>query len=282
MFTQEALDRAISEWLVRSDPSPERARREWATQGVALLPLGERFAAVRMPASVVHTAVQSEDGDQVAVSLGESLGGSIIYDRRVAGGTYYALVQGHAALVWPYGDVAVCLGRGTYLGVPRIDRQQPPGTYWVVPPRYEGDLCAPRAITALVREGQARLARRTETDGALAPARACANGSERTARTTTRAPWVLRLVTDRLPTSPAPTPPSPLTPPPRPPVTPTPSAEWSRWGSTEPRGRAVRRPCRAVGTGSSRSPRRRTTRRPTTNRTEPWPVPFWSSRPWRT
>ncbi|MGW0461152.1 putative ATP-grasp-modified RiPP [Streptomyces tendae] len=204
MFTQEALDRAISEWLVRSDPSPERARREWAAQGVALLPLGERFAAVRMPASVVHTAVQSEDGDQVAVSLGESLGGSIIYDRRVAGGTYYALVQGHAALVWPYGDVAVCLGRGTYLGVPRIDRQQPPGTYWVVPPRYEGDLCAPRAITALVREGQARLARRTETDGALAPARACANGSERTARTTTRAPWVLRLVTDRLPTSPAP------------------------------------------------------------------------------
>lgn len=182
MFTQEALDGAISEWLARSDPSPERARREWATQGVALLPLGERFAAVRMPARVVHAAVRSEDEGRVAVALGESLGGSIIHDRLVSGGTYYALVQGHAALAWAYENIAACLGRGTYLGVPRIDRQGPPGTYWVVPPRYEGDLCAPRAITALMGEGQTRLARQAEQ---------------------LEAPWALRLVTDRMPISPA-------------------------------------------------------------------------------
>ncbi|MFF8571210.1 putative ATP-grasp-modified RiPP [Streptomyces sp. NPDC015408] len=178
MFTQEALDGAISEWLARSNPSPERARREWATQGVALLPLGERFAAVRMPARVVHAAVRSDDEDQVAVALAESLGGSIIHDRLVSGGMYYALIQGHAALAWAYEDVATCLGHGTYLGVPRIDRQGPPGTYWVVPPRYEGDLCAPRAITALMRDGQTQLARQAEQ---------------------AEAPWALRLVTDRLP-----------------------------------------------------------------------------------
>ncbi|MFD7058519.1 hypothetical protein [Streptomyces sp. NPDC059906] len=169
MFTQEALDRAISEWLARSSPSPERARREWASQGVALLPLGERFAAVRLPARVVHAAVRSKDRDQIAVALGESLGGSIIHDRRAAGGTYYVLVQGHTALVWPYADLATCLGHGTYLGVPRIDRQEPPGTYWVVPPRYEGDLCAPRAITALVQDGQTRLAQRSEQFGLSLP-----------------------------------------------------------------------------------------------------------------
>jgi hypothetical protein len=134
---------------------------EWATQAVALLPLGERFAAVRMAADVVHSAVGSADRDEVAVRLGELLGGSIIYDRRVMGGTYYALIQAHAGLVWAYEDVATCLGQGTYLGVPRLSRQQPPGSYWVVPPRYEGDLCAPRAIVALIETGQSRLSEQT-------------------------------------------------------------------------------------------------------------------------
>ncbi|MFV0135779.1 hypothetical protein ACLGIH_21605 [Streptomyces sp. HMX87] len=157
MYTQEALDRAIAGWLAGTHPMPARAWQEWDAQGVALLPLGQRIAAVRMSSKVVHAAVGSADRDRVAVALGESLGGSIIFDRRVADGTYYALIQGHAGLVWAYSDVAPCLGHGTYLGVPRIDRQQPPGTYWVVPPRYEGDLCAPRAITALLQRGRARL-----------------------------------------------------------------------------------------------------------------------------
>ncbi|WP_369389482.1 hypothetical protein AB5J72_19070 [Streptomyces sp. CG1] len=94
----------------------------------------------------------------MAPALGESLGGSIIYDRRALGETYYALIQAHAGLVWAYSDFATCLGEGTYLGVPRLDQQQPPGTYWVIPPRYEGDLCAPRSIIALIGTGRARQA----------------------------------------------------------------------------------------------------------------------------
>ncbi|MFF7972784.1 hypothetical protein [Streptomyces sp. NPDC007905] len=158
MDTQKALDRAIAAWLARAHPTPELARTEWAIQGVALLPLGDRFAAVRMPADVVHAAVAACDRDEVAAALGEILGGSIIYDHRVTGGTYYALIQGHAGLVWAYDDIATCLGHGTYLGVPRLDQQQPPGTYWVIPPRYEGDLCAPRSIIPLVELGRSRLA----------------------------------------------------------------------------------------------------------------------------
>jgi hypothetical protein len=155
--TQAALDRAIGEWLLRVHPNPEQARTEWSIQGVALLPLGIRFAAVRMPAEVVHAAVDSCDRDQVACAVGQLLGGSIIYDRRATGGTYYALIQAHAGLVWAYEDIATCLGRDTYLGVPRLDQQQPPGTYWVVPPRYEGDLCAPRSIVSLMKRGRSRL-----------------------------------------------------------------------------------------------------------------------------
>nr|WP_285562305.1 hypothetical protein [Streptomyces hygroscopicus] len=151
------MDRAIGEWLARVHPAPEQARAEWTTQGVALLPLGVRFAAVRMPEDVVHAAVDFCDRDQVACAVGELLGGSIIYDRRASGGTYYALIQADAGLAWAYEAIATCLGRGTYLGVPRLDQQQPPGTYWVVPPRYEGDLCAPRAIVSLITRGRSRL-----------------------------------------------------------------------------------------------------------------------------
>ncbi|GGJ17798.1 hypothetical protein [Streptomyces brasiliensis] len=162
MYTQEGLDREIAEWLSREHPMPTQAQMEWATQGVALLPLGNRFAAVRMPSDVVHAVAESDDRGDVAVFLGELLGGSIIFDRRCAGGTYYALIQGHAGLVWAYEEVATCLGHGTYLGVPRIDRQQPPGTYWVVPPRYEGDLCTPRLIVDLVKAGRIRLSEQAE------------------------------------------------------------------------------------------------------------------------
>ncbi|MEU3335189.1 hypothetical protein [Streptomyces sp. NPDC006668] len=98
----------------------------------------------------------------MAVALGRLLGGSIIYDRRVSGGTYYALIQPHAGLVWAYAEVATCIGIGTYLGVPRLDRQQPPGTYWVIPPRYEGDLCAPRAIVDLINTGRSRCTEEAE------------------------------------------------------------------------------------------------------------------------
>lgn len=192
MHTQQAPTRAISEWLARTHPDPDQVLSEWATQGVALLPLGERFAAVRMAAEVVHAAVRSEDAGEVASALPELLGGSVIYDRRVAGGCYYALIQGHA--VWAYEDVATCLGHGTYLGVPCLDRRQPPGTYWVVPPRYVGDLCAPRLIVALLETGRSLLAEKAEDYP-----HAGEQEGRRMATVKAQPPWALRLVTDRLP-----------------------------------------------------------------------------------
>ncbi|MFG3657285.1 putative ATP-grasp-modified RiPP [Streptomyces sp. NPDC047706] len=194
MDTEEAPPGAIAEWLTRAHPAPEQVRKEWARQGVALLPLGERFAAVRMPSEIVDTAVRSEARGQSTVGLAELLGGPVIYDRRVAGGSYYALIRGHAGLVWTYEGVATCLGHGTYLGVPRLDRRQPPGPYWAVPPRYEGDLCAPRSVVALVEAGRAQLA-----EGA-----AVQRGDERVVNGTAQAPWAMRLVTDRLRISPPP------------------------------------------------------------------------------
>ncbi|GAA3839237.1 hypothetical protein GCM10022206_91890 [Streptomyces chiangmaiensis] len=158
----QTTERAISEWLARAHPVPERARTEWATQGVALLPLGARFCAVRMKADVVHAAVATEDPSQVSAALGELLRGPVIHDRRTVGGTYYALIQWHAGLVWAHQELAPCFGQDTYLGVPRVDRRDPPGAHWVVAPRYEGNLCVPRAVTALIEVGRRRLAEDSE------------------------------------------------------------------------------------------------------------------------
>jgi hypothetical protein len=159
---QQASERAIAEWLTREHPTPIQVWTEWAAHGVALLPLGKRFAAVRMTMDVVHAAVGSDSADQVAEVLVALLDGPVVYDRRVTGATYYALVQWHPDLVWAHDEVAPCLGRGIYLGVPRIDRRKPPGTYWVVAPRYAGDLCAPEAVAALVDIGRQRLLQSAE------------------------------------------------------------------------------------------------------------------------
>jgi len=153
------MDRLITDWLARAHPVPQQAHAEWSNHGVALLPLGERFASVRVPGEVVHAAVGSEDPGRVAAFLSDWLHGPVIHDHRAAGPTYYALIQGHAGLVWDYGDTAPCLRGDTYLGVPRLDRREPPGTYWVVAPRYDGDLCRPQAVRELLDAGHQQLIR---------------------------------------------------------------------------------------------------------------------------
>ncbi|WP_157872337.1 hypothetical protein [Streptomyces silaceus] len=44
-----------------------------------------------------------------------------------------------------------------YLGVPTLARTALPGPYWVVLPRFEGDLCEPSAVEGLVTAGSAVL-----------------------------------------------------------------------------------------------------------------------------
>jgi len=160
--TPTDMDRLIAEWLARAHPVPRQARAEWSNQGVALLPLGDLFAAVRLPGELVYAAVGCEEPDQVTVALQEWLHGPVIHGYRRAGATYYALINWGVGVVQQVDqdENAPCLGRGTYLGVPRIDRREPPGTYWVVPPRYDGDLCRPAAVRSLVATGRHELAQR--------------------------------------------------------------------------------------------------------------------------
>lgn len=158
MLTAADQYRLTTEWLARAHPVPQQAHAEWSQQGVALLPLGKLFAAVRLPGGLVHAAIGYERPELVAVALRRCLRGPVIHDHRTAGQTYYALIQWHAGRVWDYGDTAPCLHGDVYLGVPRLDREQPPGTFWVVRPRYDGDLCRPELVRELIDVGRRQLA----------------------------------------------------------------------------------------------------------------------------
>ncbi|ANS65504.1 hypothetical protein SLINC_3280 [Streptomyces lincolnensis] len=157
MLLPTDMDRLISEWLARAHPVPEQVLAEWSSQGVALLPLGELFAAVRLSGALVHAATGSEQPDQVAAALKEQLRGPVIHDPRGTNQTYYPLIQWHAGLVWDYNRSAPCLRDDTYLGVPRLDLREPPGAYWAVPPCYDGNLCRPQAVRDLIDAGHRQL-----------------------------------------------------------------------------------------------------------------------------
>ena len=149
------LDGYITAWLARAHPDPQQVRNEWNERGVALLPLGARFSVVRLPERLVHAAVGSTDLDTVAAVLAERLQGPVIRDSFANGRPYYPLIQWHAGVVWEADEDTPCLGEGTYMGVPSLTRLTPPGTYWLAPPRREGDLCRPEAVQRLIQQARA-------------------------------------------------------------------------------------------------------------------------------
>lgn len=149
------LDGYITAWLARAHPHPEQAHAEWNERGVALLPLGARFSVVRLPERLVHAAVGSTDLDTVEAALAERLQGPVIRDTFANGRPYYPLIQWHAGVVWETDEDAPCLGEGTYMGVPSLGRVTPPGTYWLIRPRVEGDLCRPEAVQRLIQQARA-------------------------------------------------------------------------------------------------------------------------------
>ncbi|GAA0616960.1 hypothetical protein [Streptomyces crystallinus] len=149
--------RAITDWLASAHPVPAQARREFAV-GIALVPTGDKFDAIRLPAPLVHAAVGSEDPDAVAAFLAKTLpgGGAVIHDAYGVGVWYYALVPPGTHVDWRVPDVE-CLRPGTWLGVPRVDLTARPGPHWTLPPREPGCVCAPHALTNLIALGHDKL-----------------------------------------------------------------------------------------------------------------------------
>ncbi|WP_237307273.1 hypothetical protein [Streptomyces alboflavus] len=128
------------DWFARAHPLPDQAHTEWARHGVALLPLGRRFEAIRIPAAHLHTAVGSAEPHTVAQALAERLHGPVFRDTRYSEAPYYALVPPDTA----WADAEQHLGRDAYLGVPHPDGSPSPLACWVVPPPAPAPSATPR------------------------------------------------------------------------------------------------------------------------------------------
>lgn len=154
---REDAPEVIRHWLATAHPTPSRAYTEWTEQGVALLPLGRRFNAIRIPGALVHAATGSDTPDRVAQAVSDALDGPVIHDQLTAGPTYYALVPYAPGISWLGANDTPLLGPDTYLGVPALNRTAPPGTYWVLPPRHRNHLCRHDAVFDLILTGRRQL-----------------------------------------------------------------------------------------------------------------------------
>jgi hypothetical protein len=162
---------AVEHWLLSAHPNPDEARREWQEQGITLFPLGALSSAVRLPGRLVHAVAATADPPEVGAFLDEAFqGGPVICDPH--GRRYYALVPGRvpttwraAAEDWRAWDVD-CLGRGTYLGVPRPDMDNGAGqasaSYWSVPTPPTARLCPPLSVARLIAAGVRLMSEDTE------------------------------------------------------------------------------------------------------------------------
>ncbi|KUN37657.1 hypothetical protein AQJ30_15330 [Streptomyces longwoodensis] len=171
VLVETARDRAISAqtWLLAAADSRDLALTEWQTATVALLRLGGLFSAVRIRRAVVHAAVETDDPELVSGVLANLLDGPVFADQ--ANGNYYVLVPvstGQRAewLDRRFEGHAECLGRATFLGVPRTDVTDPEVSFchWVVPMHGPGDLCSPDNVAVLVTAGRNKLLRETALD----------------------------------------------------------------------------------------------------------------------
>ncbi|MFI5755608.1 hypothetical protein [Streptomyces sp. NPDC051569] len=151
-------DSGLARWLTSAQEAPAVARRDWDVGRHALLRTGLTFDAIRVREQLVHAAVGTAQPDKVSGTLAEILDGPVIHDPAA---WYYALVPAGTAETW-HSPLATAKGPNCWLAVPRVDRTEPTGVHWAVPPEAIGRLCEVEAVDALLRIGQ-------EQRGGIAP-----------------------------------------------------------------------------------------------------------------
>lgn len=146
----------VSQWLASAHARPSTAWREWRHGGIAMLPSGRAFDAVRISAAIIHSAAQSGDSDVVARYLGRVLDGSVIHDAYDTSVWYYALVPLGSCTQYDSPENAQLLTpETTWLGVPAVHRTARPGAYWLLPPRHREDWCDLSGVDEVIRIGRA-------------------------------------------------------------------------------------------------------------------------------
>lgn len=138
-------------WLLRAAPDPALALEEWG-RGVAVLVAGQAWDAVRVPYAVLDSTFNrgTQPGELRACVARLGLDGPVFCDPYRP--FLYFLVPPGTDRDWPRETLArariECLG-GTepyvhHVGVPRVDRTERPGLFWLLPP----DSGRPRHVDA--------------------------------------------------------------------------------------------------------------------------------------
>jgi len=150
---------AAEQWLLSTLPEPRKGREQWQTTGVAVLPLGTLFSAVRLPGRLVLAVAGAHRLPSATIDtfLNDALRGApAICDPRHQ--RYYVLLPASVPVSWANAtddwrsaDVDV-LGRGTILGVPDLERTQPRplDSYWSVPMESAAMLGAPLTVARFI------------------------------------------------------------------------------------------------------------------------------------
>ncbi|NUR01401.1 MAG: hypothetical protein HOY79_34200 [Streptomyces sp.] len=136
---------AAESWLLAAAGDRERAATEWDRQGLALLTAGHRWDAVRIPPHLLNPALDRHATPALLrYHLTEArLSGAVFCDPYRP--FLYLLVPPGADDDWPRALTAAGAERlgsdhshTCHVGVPRIDRDRPPGSYWLQPPDSGG------------------------------------------------------------------------------------------------------------------------------------------------
>ncbi|MFC5720597.1 hypothetical protein ACFP1Z_10530 [Streptomyces gamaensis] len=144
-----SLDYRAAQWLTDQADDPAEAGSHWRRGEPALLRLGHRMEAVRLPRAVVDRAAGFREHDRIEEALaGCGVTHAVFAD---AGPRwYYALVPVGTRAHWDVRGID-CLGEDSYLGVPAPFQGEPPGAHWLLTPPHATDmLCRPQQLKALI------------------------------------------------------------------------------------------------------------------------------------
>ncbi|MDJ0460431.1 hypothetical protein [Streptomyces sp. H27-C3] len=151
---------ASCRWLLASAPVREQAKTDWETKGVAWLRPGLLYAAVTIPAGIIHAAVGVATVQECAEPLAEVLGeGPLFYEAQGFGSedSYTALVLSWVAQIATPAGMVLHPPRAL-LQVPAPDVTEPnEGLFWVVPMNSPGLLVPFDRLVPLVTLGRERL-----------------------------------------------------------------------------------------------------------------------------
>ena len=147
-------------WLLAAAPLRAQAKTEWDEWGAAWLRPGVLFAAVSIPACVLHAAVGLGSPQECAGPLAEALEyGPLFYgpDDFQREGSYTALLPSSVARLRVQLPGVVTLPQRALLLVPAPNVTGPVdggGPWWVSPLDGPALLCPPDRVVALARVGR--------------------------------------------------------------------------------------------------------------------------------